>query len=864
VRGTGRGDSGTVTTMDAPQPTLRQQAADALRARTCVVAMGLPGSGRRFLAARAHAALADEGWRMLRLTGAGPRPLDALSLAGFLPSAPGRVFGLAAGAEALTDAAGAGPAMLLVDDGDDLDDVSATVIASVMDRADLTVFATCRPPLTGDQAIVTMLARRDSTILRPGPVPFDELQRIVGDVAAAELDPGTAGRIYALSGGLPGLARAITAEARRAGRLILVNGLWRAASELWSPGLDMVVARLTHGLSDDERHALGLLAELGPAPAASAQQLVAASVLVRLEDRGLLHVAAAGGAPLVALFPPLLAESFRQRSAGIRGMQSAKAVAGSLETPVREAPAAAPAPATSETSAETATIIGRLLREQLAAELATARSHWEHVPSDAAALAYVSAMLTSGAGAARIDAVLRQAKTLPMRDPAERVELRAWEATYLAFVRHDLAAASALIDETIAAMPESATALRAIHAYLSLITGHRSDLPGYPVSEGERRTLGLGPQSAEDVVATVRGEILLASGRAEDALAEFARRRGIDPLRADRDALIPLAHLVAGDLDTAMRDAGRQLDLACGTLHRAAIKPYGYVVALGLYVRGRLASLRNHLTAMFAANAVVPLRPAPHAALLSLGAEIALIDGTPGSARSLIDEARSWGLPGGHLPLGRVETARAALGILQGRSAVDATRAAWEAIDSLLSEGLVLAALLDGARLVDLHVDEARTARLSELARGAQGRLMPLLADYLQAAMERSPDRLITTAEALWANDLRLHATRARVMAIRLLRERAQADRATAESARLQALVRAAGDDLHLLVPSSTAPAAELTEREREIATLIAGGMTNRAVARRLRVSDRTVDNHVYRIFRKLGITSREEIPVLL
>jgi DNA-binding NarL/FixJ family response regulator len=76
--------------------------------------------------------------------------------------------------------------------------------------------------------------------------------------------------------------------------------------------------------------------------------------------------------------------------------------------------------------------------------------------------------------------------------------------------------------------------------------------------------------------------------------------------------------------------------------------------------------------------------------------------------------------------------------------------------------------------------------------------------------------------------------------------------------------VSQSSENLHLLVPSASAPAAELTTREREIATLVAGGMTNREVAQRLHVSERTVDNHVYRIFRKLGIASRDELADLL
>jgi len=50
---------------------------------------------------------------------------------------------------------------------------------------------------------------------------------------------------------------------------------------------------------------------------------------------------------------------------------------------------------------------------------------------------------------------------------------------------------------------------------------------------------------------------------------------------------------------------------------------------------------------------------------------------------------------------------------------------------------------------------------------------------------------------------------------------------------------------------------ATLTPQEREIALLAASGMTNRQIATRLYVSPRTVSAHLYRIFPKLGITSR-------
>ncbi|HWM70192.1 MAG TPA: helix-turn-helix transcriptional regulator, partial [Steroidobacteraceae bacterium] len=48
-----------------------------------------------------------------------------------------------------------------------------------------------------------------------------------------------------------------------------------------------------------------------------------------------------------------------------------------------------------------------------------------------------------------------------------------------------------------------------------------------------------------------------------------------------------------------------------------------------------------------------------------------------------------------------------------------------------------------------------------------------------------------------------------------------------------------------------------LTPREREIAMLAAGGLTNKEIGQRLFLSPRTVGGHLHRIFPKLGITSR-------
>ena len=52
----------------------------------------------------------------------------------------------------------------------------------------------------------------------------------------------------------------------------------------------------------------------------------------------------------------------------------------------------------------------------------------------------------------------------------------------------------------------------------------------------------------------------------------------------------------------------------------------------------------------------------------------------------------------------------------------------------------------------------------------------------------------------------------------------------------------------------------DLTVRELEIARLVATGLTSRAVADRLVVSVRTVDNVLHGVYAKLGISGRREL----
>ena len=63
---------------------------------------------------------------------------------------------------------------------------------------------------------------------------------------------------------------------------------------------------------------------------------------------------------------------------------------------------------------------------------------------------------------------------------------------------------------------------------------------------------------------------------------------------------------------------------------------------------------------------------------------------------------------------------------------------------------------------------------------------------------------------------------------------------------------------------SSPRPRAQLSPQESQIADLAAIGLSNREIAERLFLSHRTVSSHLYRIFPKLGITSRSQLAASL
>jgi ATP/maltotriose-dependent transcriptional regulator MalT len=97
-------------------------------------------------------------------------------------------------------------------------------------------------------------------------------------------------------------------------------------------------------------------------------------------------------------------------------------------------------------------------------------------------------------------------------------------------------------------------------------------------------------------------------------------------------------------------------------------------------------------------------------------------------------------------------------------------------------------------------------------------------------------------------------------MPLRAARDSLAALGATAWMERARQELRASRETQH----NGPEARLDLTEQELQIAAMAAQGLSNREIAQRLYISPRTVGSHLYRIFPKLGVTSRTHLSMVL
>jgi DNA-binding NarL/FixJ family response regulator len=150
--------------------------------------------------------------------------------------------------------------------------------------------------------------------------------------------------------------------------------------------------------------------------------------------------------------------------------------------------------------------------------------------------------------------------------------------------------------------------------------------------------------------------------------------------------------------------------------------------------------------------------------------------------------------------------------------------------------------------------------RLDELATECDGDLVPTLAAHASAVVRDDVDGIAAAAARFESMGFLLKAAEASMAA-------SEAAARAGDQRRAARLARAASD----LAAQCETPATPLlglaggpvplTNREREVAELAAAGLASKVIADRLFLSTRTVDNHLARIYAKLGVTSRAELP---
>lgn len=839
-----------------------------------VVLAGAAGVGKTRLATEVAALAAARGAHVewVRATGSSAAiPLGAF--AGLVPADERSVLG---GARAALAARAAGrPLVLCVDDGHLLDEASAALTHQLVVARAAFVVVTVRHGDAVPDALQALWKDELATRLELRALAPGEVERLLTLALGAPVDGPTLRALGALTRGNALFLRELVTLGRETGQLREDGGIWRWHGEL-RVGLrlvELVGARLAT-LTGDERAALEVVALGAPLELGLLERVLGdAGALAGLEAHGLVLVRTEGRRRTLDLVHPLHGEAVRaampalRRDAVLRTLADALEACGARrggdllrvarwrldgggapdpELFVRAARAALAAldPALAEQLARAATqagggfgarlTLGRALAASARAEEADAvlgpLAAVAVTDEDRAAVAIATARnrhwaLGRGADA---EAVLRRAEAAlsdsGLRDDVVAARLRCASAAG----RSNEVLAEALPLLADAGVREAARAQAAVAAAEALLVQARYDATAelvaqwLPVAERHRTEVPV----AAPVLRSIDAFALRFAGHLEEAAASA---------RATYDAA-----LVSGRTQTPAVEAGS--------------------LAYVALARGRVTTALRHFR-----EAAAWLRDGDGMTMLPWAlaglAQAAAQAGDAAAARAAVDELATRRL--GHqafafeLPLARAWCA-AAEGELSRARAVAAEASALATRER--HPALRIRTLHERTRLGD-HA--AVADELAVLAAGADGPFAGLAAAYARARVDADPDALLAAADGFAGIDAPLDAAEAATAAARAFAAAGRAASARAAAARSAALLKRCEGARPPTLPAG--PTAEaLTAREREVALLAARGLSSRAIADRLVVSVRTVDNHLARAYRKLGIARREDLAALV
>ncbi|GAB2456604.1 helix-turn-helix transcriptional regulator [Xylanimonas ulmi] len=809
-------------------------AIECLAKGVSVEIVGRPGSGRSVVLDEVCAILRLREQRPIRVRGIGA--LRERPLATLLASLPelGRQTSICESVNYLRDEVSP-QGVLVVDDVDDLDDVSAGVVAAVRATTSAPMIVSRRIGPRPAAPLRRLLAAAQPSIRHlVRPLTFDALRGVLERDLGAPVAAATMARIATMSGGLPGLARAISLVAQRTGRLTLSGDVWAATGSLWSPQLGQAVEALLVDASAEDVDALTLLAAAGPFAVQDARVMIPGTQLERLNELGLVEVIDGADEGAVGLYPPVVGEYLARectssKRAAIRQRLAVegRAPSGRLAHDVVAALPVGDA------------ILSRIIADDQRAEARERLAAWEDDPTATAAIPLLVALFQAEDPIADAADVYARTDGSSCSESAN-VEFASGYALYQATSRGDREGAAASLNDLVRRYPNARGAADAVAAHMEMV------LDRVPATVGVD-TLS-GASFCEEVGWGASLEHKIARGEAVSTLAEFDRCQPENSvLRYHGDVCRGLALLYSGEVDQARLWVSKRFDTARSERSPGALQSLGYVAALAAAVQGNIERLEEVVSLIMTFTAVPAFDAQYRSGVVGLSEAKARWlgqDATP--CRKARDQAERQRF--GPFPF-MATSPQADPGV--------AGDALWSDVEWATERGFLAPAVFALVEAVEAHPDRERLAPFLAPLSVVESPLPRALLCLAQAVAERDVERLGALEETFAAAGAWLYACRAGVQRALALYESGDHVAAAGEALRVweRVIPRTRGLEG---VFARLAHAVDLSPREVEIARYAVDGLAAVDIAGALVLSTRTVEHHLFKTYRKVGVDSRK------
>jgi DNA-binding CsgD family transcriptional regulator len=833
---------------------------------------GAAGIGKSRLLREAVAALDTERlsvWSATPNAATAGLPLGGLSQV--LPAdqpAPASTSGLLRWAvDALRQQAGGRPIVLAIDDAHLLDPLSATLVYYLARNERATILATVR---TGEPVPDPVRALwTDDLVERVelGPLTHIQVADLLGLVLGGPVDSASVDRLWQLSQGNVLLLRELVLAARASGDINSSYGIWRWTGRFeLIPTLTEVIDARIGQLTAEVRAVLELAAFGEPIGLPLLVRATDATAVETAEERQLIRVVPDDRRADVWLAHPLYGEVVRQRCPVTRFRRLLAELADLVEGMGSRRRDDLLRVAVWRLDSDTARDPRQLL------DAARQAFAGYKIPL---AVRLARAALNAGAGleAAEMLATLLRYSDQPgealtildaaadlVTDDQQRARWLGIRATVTYWgLSEECTPENLAKDAQQLADPGARTWVRAVESIMRLHHGeHQTALE---LAHGVLDSPGIDAPTRALAAGTV-GHLQAARGEFVQTMRSMAAVDADAPQwRAEAPHIqlaVELARgtamILAGDLGAVqtMVAAGFAALADAGEFHLGS----GYVTL----VRAQAARLRGRLpdAARYAGQAAATLAASQvYAALANAErAHVAALAGDQALAARAMAECDAAHRPTMNILYPWLEQARAWVAICSGDP-----RTGMEVLSDLL--GRLRADQFAGHELHALH-DLVRLGRagdvverLAYLATTVEGPLAPVIAWNARAAASADGGGLLGAAEAFADLGLSLYAAEAAATAIPLLRAARSSQTTTASELLTVLLARCDG----VRTPTLVVTRPTLTTRERQIAKLAAAGVPSKEIADRLYLSSRTVDNHLLRVYAKLGVAGRAELP---